>query len=110
MAEKQGLKIYIDRIEDGVATLALYDDDRVQFNLPAEYLPEGATDGDYFRLLFRRDPASRAAEKQRADDLLKELLAGNSGQPGDQAAEEAAPEKAPEEAPEESGEDEGKER
>ena len=77
MADKTRLKVYIDRIEDDVATLALYDDDKVHFNLPARLLPEGTKEGDYFQLSFRKDKESRVAEKQKADDLLKELLAKN---------------------------------
>ena len=72
--EHHQLKIVIDRIEDEVATLVLYDDDSVHFNLPAECLPEGAEEGDHFQLVFKKDKESRAAEKQKADDLLKDLL------------------------------------
>ena len=77
-ADHHHLKIVIDRIEDEVATLVLYDDDSVHFNLPAEYLPEGAKDGDHFQLVFKKDKESRDAEKKKAEDLLKELL-GQSG-------------------------------
>jgi hypothetical protein len=72
------LKVVIDRIEDKIATIVLYEDDSVHFNLPAEYLPEGTKDGDHFRLSFKRARASREAEKKKADDLLKELLAQNA--------------------------------
>jgi hypothetical protein len=72
--EHPKLKVVIDRIEDEIATLVLYDDDSVHFNLPAAYLPEGSKDGDQFQLTFKKDKASRDAEKQKADDLLKELL------------------------------------
>ena len=68
------LKVVIDRIEDEVATLVLYDDDSVHFNLPTEYLPEGTKDGDHFQLIFKKDKESRDAEKKKAEDLLKELL------------------------------------
>jgi hypothetical protein len=71
------LKVVIDRIEDQIATLVLYDDDSVHFNLPAVYLPEGSKDGDQFQLIFKKDRASREAEKQKADDLMKELLGQN---------------------------------
>jgi hypothetical protein len=73
------LKVVIDRLEDDIATVALADDDSVHFNLPAEYLPEGATEGDHFQLVFKKDKASRDTEKKKADDLLKDLL-GQSGE------------------------------
>jgi hypothetical protein len=74
----QKLKVVIDRIEDGIATIVLYEDDRVHFKLPAGYLPEGTKDGDHFRLTFKRERESRDAEKKKADDLLKELLGQNA--------------------------------
>ena len=79
-ADSPKLKVVIDRIEDEIATLVLYDDDSVHFNLPAEYLPEGAKDGDHFQLTFKKEKESRDAEKKKAEDLLKELL----GQSGDE--------------------------
>lgn len=87
MADKTRLKVYVDRIEDGVATIALYDDDEVHFNLPARLLPESTKEGDYFQLSFRKDQESRAAEKKKADDLLKELLARN--QEGQESGKES---------------------
>jgi hypothetical protein len=73
-SESPKLKVFIDRIEDEIATLVLYDDDKVHFNLPAEYLPESAKEGDHFQLTFKKDKESRDADKKKADDLLKELL------------------------------------
>jgi hypothetical protein len=75
---KQKLKVVIDRIEDEIATIVLYEDDSVHFNLPAEYLPEGAKEGDHFQLSFKKDRESRDAEKKKAEDLLKELLTQNA--------------------------------
>jgi hypothetical protein len=73
-SENPKLKVFIDRVEDEIATLVLYDNDKVHFNLPAEYLPEGAKEGDHFQLTFKKDKESRYADKKKADDLLKELL------------------------------------
>jgi hypothetical protein len=75
--DREKLKVVIDRIEDEIATIVLYDDDSVHFNLPAEYLPEGAKEGDHFQLSFKKDKESRDAEKKKAEDLLNELLAQN---------------------------------
>jgi hypothetical protein len=68
------LKVYIDRIEDDVATIVMSDDDKVHFNLPAKLLPEGAEGGDHFELVFKPDKESAKAVKAKADDLLKDLL------------------------------------
>ena len=57
--------------------LVLYDDDRVKFNLPLMYLPEGARDGDHFQMSFDKDQPSQEAEKERIDTLLGELKPGS---------------------------------
>ena len=66
-------KVVIDRIEGDVAVLVLYDDDRVKFNLPSQYLPEGISEGDHLQMSFSEDESSRESEQKRVDDLLKEL-------------------------------------
>ena len=68
------LKVYIDRIEDKVATIVMSEDDKVHFNLPAKFLPEGAEGGDHFELLFKPDKERAKEVKAKADDLLKDLL------------------------------------
>jgi hypothetical protein len=68
------LKIVIDRVEDDIATLVLYDDDAVKFNLPAKFLPEGTKGGDHFQLLFKKDEQSRKQMKQEVENLLGDLL------------------------------------
>ena len=68
------LKIVIDRVEDDIATMVLYDDDAVKFNLPAKYLPEGTKGGDHFQLFFKKDEQSRKQMKQEVDNLLSDLL------------------------------------
>ena len=59
---------YLDRIEeleDGSATAVFYvedeEDDFRQFVLPADFLPEDATEGEYFTLTL-----ARAEEKTQA--------------------------------------------
>ncbi|MEW6130287.1 MAG: DUF3006 domain-containing protein [Acidobacteriota bacterium] len=73
-AKEHTLKIYIDRIEDAIATVVMSDDDSVHFNIPASYLPEGAEDGDHFQLIFKADKASAKEIQTKAEDLLKDLL------------------------------------
>ncbi len=73
-AKDHTVKIFIDRIEDKIATVVMSDDDKVHFNLPVEYLPEGAKGGDHFHLTFKPDKESAKAVQTKAEDLLKDLL------------------------------------
>ena len=66
-------KVVVDRIEGDLAVLVLYEDDRVKFNLPLPYLPEGVTEGDHLQMSFAEDESSRQSETNRIDDLLKDL-------------------------------------
>jgi len=66
-------KVVVDRIEGDLAVLVLYEDDHVKFNLPLHYLPEGVREGDHLQVSFAEDESSRQSEKNRIDDLLKEL-------------------------------------
>lgn len=66
-------KIIVDRIEGDLAVLVLYDDDRMRFNFPIDRLPDGVKDGDHLQLSFAKDEAGRESEKNRIDDLLREL-------------------------------------
>ncbi len=67
------IKVFIDRIEGDLAVVVLSDDDRVKFNLPVKYLPEGSAEGTHLRLSFKPDEASRKTEKEKIDGLLKKL-------------------------------------
>ena len=73
MKERNSMKVVVDRIEGELAVLVLYDDDRVKFNFPIRFLPEGVTDGDHLQVEFTRNESSRNAQKARIDDLLSEL-------------------------------------
>ncbi len=73
MKGESSTKVVIDRIEGDVAVLALYEDDRVKFNFPLQYLPEGVREGDHLQMGFAQDEPSRESEQRRVEDLLKEL-------------------------------------
>jgi hypothetical protein len=73
MKSSPSTRVVIDRIEGDLAVLALYDDDRVKFNLPIGCLPRGSREGDHFQMSFDEDEESRDKERRRVDDLLKEL-------------------------------------
>lgn len=73
MKSATSIRIVIDRIEGDLAVLVLYDDDRLKFNLPLRYLPEGAREGDHLQMSFTEDEAGRESERQRIGDLLSEL-------------------------------------
>jgi hypothetical protein len=65
-------KAVIDRIEGELAVVVL-DDDKVKFNLPVKYLPEGVAGGDHLHITFNKDDEARAKTKGRIEQLLKEL-------------------------------------
>ncbi len=66
-------KVVIDRFEGDLAVVVLYDDDRVKFNLPLQYLPEGVREGDHLQMSFAKDLSGRESERMRIDELLKDL-------------------------------------
>jgi hypothetical protein len=66
-------KVVVDRIEGDLAVLALYEDDRVKFNLPLHYLPKGVREGDHLQMGFAQNEESRESERRRVEDLLKDL-------------------------------------
>ncbi|MGA9770575.1 MAG: DUF3006 domain-containing protein [Blastocatellia bacterium] len=73
MTEKTSSKVVIDRMEDDLAVIVMFDDDSVQFNLPVKYLPETVKEGDHLQMNFSADKESRQSQKQKVADLLKEL-------------------------------------
>lgn len=73
MKSSASIKVVIDRTEDDLAVIVLYDDDRVRFNLPIRYLPRGVREGDHLQMSFTENEASRHSEQKRVDELLKEL-------------------------------------
>ena len=85
MKRETGFKVEIDRVEDDVAVLVLSDDDEVKFNLPVRYLPEGARDGDHFRVSFKADEKGRDEQKARVNNLLKELTGGGKNEKDDKS-------------------------
>lgn len=66
-------RVVIDRFEGDLAVVVLYDDDRVKFNLPLQYLPEGVREGDHLQMSFVKDVSGRESERMRIDELLKDL-------------------------------------
>lgn len=73
MTSGQSIKVVVDRIEGDLAVFVLYDDDRVKFNLPLRFLPEGLKDGDHLSMSFSKDEPSRESQKKRIEGLLDEL-------------------------------------
>ncbi|MCI0485574.1 MAG: DUF3006 domain-containing protein [Blastocatellia bacterium] len=67
------LKVVIDRIEGDLAVIVLSDDDSVKFDLPVKYMPEGAREGEHYRMTFTPDEESRDSERKRIEDLYKQL-------------------------------------
>lgn len=76
-AERKEITAYLDRIEeleDGSATAVFYveddEDDFRQFVLPADFLPDDASEGEYLTLTLARE----TAKTQTALDEAREQL------------------------------------
>jgi hypothetical protein len=67
------IKVFIDRIESGMAVILLSDGSGVQFDLPLEYLPPGAEAGDHLVITFQLDPESREETRRSIAELKKRL-------------------------------------
>jgi Protein of unknown function (DUF3006) len=64
----------IDRVEDGGgAVVQLGDDASNLVDLPAELLPEGASDGDHLVITVRLERDARAAAEERIRALQERL-------------------------------------
>ncbi|MGH9766663.1 MAG: DUF3006 domain-containing protein [Blastocatellia bacterium] len=72
------IKAFVDRIESGLAVIALSDGSGVQFDLPLKYLPPGTKAGDHLVIIFQLDPESREATLKNIAELKQELIE-NSG-------------------------------
>ena len=79
MKKTSSTKVVIDRVEDKLAVVVIYEDDSVKFNLPVDYLPEGVKEGAHLQMSFKVDEESREAQKKRVGDLLKELTEKKEG-------------------------------
>lgn len=65
--------VYIDRIEEEIAVIALRDEPEVHFNLPLQYLPPNVTEGTHLKLIFELDAESTEAVYNRVAALQAEL-------------------------------------
>jgi len=70
--ETPRLSAVIDRVEGGMAVIALSDDE-IEFDLPLKYLPAGSKEGDHLTLRFEADPAATESTRQRIAALKKDL-------------------------------------
>jgi hypothetical protein len=70
---KSAAKFVVDRVEAGLAVLALYDDDRVKVNVPLRLLPGATREGDHVLIEISKDDEGRAAAEKRVSALLDEL-------------------------------------
>jgi hypothetical protein len=82
------MQYVIDRIENGWATLE--DESATAFNVPANWLPPEAREGDVLRMTvealpgsctvrFTLDPAAREDQQKKARDLRDKLPRGPKG-------------------------------
>jgi len=80
MAEEKEMSVYLDRIEetqDGDAeAVLLIDDDGEEYSgeivIPAKYLPDDVSDGDYLKIKISYDELKTQAALEQARQLLRE--------------------------------------
>ena len=72
------LNVYLDRIEEleegsetAVFLLEEEEDEFREFTLPADFLPEGTTEGEYLTIKISRDTDKTEAALDEAQELLK---------------------------------------
>lgn len=67
------MKVYIDRIEEGIAVLIMQDDLFYRISLPVPLLPPGCREGDILTLTLDADAAGTGAAKARVTGLINKL-------------------------------------
>lgn len=67
------MKVSVDRIESGIATLISRDDPKTRFCVPATDLPAGCRENDVLTLTFARDDAATTAAQERVGSILERL-------------------------------------
>ena len=67
------MRAFVDRIEEGLATLLLGEDESVAVNLPVAWLPAGVREGMVLQVDLRPDLAATEAAKAETQSLLDSL-------------------------------------
>jgi hypothetical protein len=73
MQKMQPIKVFVDQINDTIATLLLGDDESVKLSIPISWLPVGTREGDILHLNFTPDPTSTTDAKSRVQKLIDKL-------------------------------------
>lgn len=67
------MRAFIDRIEDGIATLLLGEDESAVIELPMIWLPTGSQEGAVLSIEIRLDTQSTEQSKHDVTRLMEEL-------------------------------------
>ncbi|HZP83436.1 MAG TPA: DUF3006 domain-containing protein [Chthonomonadaceae bacterium] len=68
------LRVYLDRIEDGIAVLLCGEEPVYEWPLPQAFLPDGAREGEWLECRLTRDVQTTQETKARNASLLEQLL------------------------------------
>ena len=66
------MKVTVDRIENDKAVMLIRPDERENFVIPIQYLPE-VEEGDILNIHFEKDEEEREKAEKRVGDLLNKL-------------------------------------
>lgn len=70
--DAKSTKVYVDSISSGICRL-LSGDDPHAFTLPLGFLPDGVSEGDVLRMVFKQSPGERARDRDEVKKLRDSL-------------------------------------
>ena len=67
------MRAFVDRIQTGIATLLLGEDELISVSVPVTWLPAGVREGDVLHADWTRDPDETLTAHDHVQSLLDEL-------------------------------------
>lgn len=68
------IKVSVDRIENGLAILVLWDDCSTQIEWPVSLLPESTSEGSVLSIRISQDEQKRNETRQKISGLLQKFI------------------------------------
>lgn len=68
------IKVSVDRIEDGLAVLVVWDEHNMQLEWPVSLLPESIREGSVLSISVSQDEQTRSETRDKVSGLLQKLI------------------------------------
>jgi hypothetical protein len=68
------IKVCVDRIEEGLAVLVVWDDHDMQLEWPVSLLPESIREGSVLSISVSQDEQTRSETRDKVSGLLQKLI------------------------------------